>query len=105
MVSLFSIGRHLWFAVAALGWLGCGNLEADRICLGRTCQMLGESFACTAFVSCYERTGGTVGSLDSTYGPKGTCWRATSPSVAESCTAACASALSSLRSQFPDAGC
>ena len=84
--------------------LGCGDLEKDRICIGHPCGDFGQSKACALYVACYEATGGTPGSLDSSYGKQGTCWQFSS-SVSQSCTAACRSAIDSLRSAFPDAGC
>lgn len=84
--------------------VGCGDLEQDRICLGHPCRKLGQTEECAAYVACYEKTGGTPGSLDSSYGRNGTCWT-TSEAATQACTAACASAIQSLRSAYPDAGC
>ena len=63
-----------------------------------------QSAECKAYVTCYEATGGTKGSLDSSYGTMGTCWTTTT-TAADSCTAACKSAISSLKTAYPDAGC
>lgn len=63
-----------------------------------------QSPECKAYVTCYEATGGTKGSLDSSYGPMGTCWTTTT-AAADSCTSACKTALASLQSAYPDAGC
>ncbi len=62
-----------------------------------------QSAECKAYVTCYESTGGTKGSLDSSYGGSGTCWMTSS--TADSCTAACKSAITSLKAVYPDAGC
>ncbi len=59
---------------------------------------------CKSYVACFEATGGTRGSLDTTYGDKGSCWMSTD-SAADSCTAACKAALASLKTANPDAGC
>ena len=59
---------------------------------------------CRSYLTCYERTGGTVGSLDSTYGPNGTCW-SNGSATQTACADACKSALSSIRTAYPDAGC
>jgi hypothetical protein len=93
---------HRPLLIALLSLCACGNLEADRICLNGPCA--GQSRACKDYVACYEKTGGTPGVLDSSYGPGGTCWTLNSQ-TAMSCTAACTSAISSLRSAYPDAGC
>jgi hypothetical protein len=63
-----------------------------------------QSAECKAYVTCYEATGGTKGSLDSSYGTMGSCWSTTS-AAADSCTSACKTALASLQSAYPDAGC
>ena len=63
----------------------------------------GQSAECKAYVTCYEATGGTKGSLDASYGSSGTCWMTTA--TGDSCTAACKSAITSLKSAYPDAGC
>jgi hypothetical protein len=63
---------------------------------------LSQSTACADYLACAYATGAQAGSLDSTYGPAGTCW--TNQTVADSCTSACTSALGELGSLFPDAG-
>ena len=63
-----------------------------------------QSDECRAYVACYEKTGGTKGHLDSTYGPDGTCWTTTT-TAAHECTSACKTAAATLKSSFPDAGC
>lgn len=63
-----------------------------------------QSVECKAYVGCYEATGGTRGSLDSTYGPSGACWSTTS-AAANACTSACKTAIVSLMSAYPNAGC
>jgi hypothetical protein len=63
-----------------------------------------QSAECKAYVTCYEATGGTKGSLDSSYGAMGTCW-STTTAAATACTDACKSATASLKSVYPDAGC
>lgn len=59
---------------------------------------------CSRYVACFEMTGGTKGSLDTTYGPMGSCWT-TTDAAAEACEVACKTALPSLREEYPDAGC
>ena len=81
---------------------GCGDLEANRICTSGPCPQ--QSAQCKTYVACYLATGGTPGSLDSTYGPNGTCWTS-SAAATEACTASCASQIRFLRQGFPDAGC
>lgn len=93
--------------LGALGLLAAacgGDPEKDRICLGKPCPRFGQSEECAAYVACYEMTGGTPGSLDSSYGRNGTCW-IINDVASQSCTAACKSAIQSLRSAYPDAGC
>ena len=83
-------------------WTGCGDLEADRICLNNPCPK--QTRACKDYVACYYVTGGVQGSLDATYGPGGTCWT-TNAAVIDACTSACAAGVASMRTAFPDAGC
>ena len=59
---------------------------------------------CKAYVTCFEATGGTKGTLDSSYGPMGSCWTA-APERAQSCDDACVEAQNALIADFPDAGC
>ena len=75
----------------------CGD---GGYCTGYSMQ----SQQCRSYIACYERTGGAVGSLDSSYGPSGTCWT-TSAAAAQACTNACGQALPALKSAYPDAGC
>src|SRR5688500_14809384 len=89
------------FLIAVLG-IACGDLEQDRICLNPPCQVPGQTKECAAYVACYERTVGTPGVLDSTYGKNGVCWQNDSSAMA--CTSACISAVASLRS-ISDGGC
>lgn len=96
--------RAFLLCTVALAALGCGDLEKDRICLGHPCGDYGQSKACALYVACYEATGGTVGALDSSYGKRGTCWTS-STAASQSCTAACTTAIESLRAAFPSAGC
>ena len=65
----------------------------------------GQSDECKAYVACYYKTGGTAGSLDSSYGASGSCW--TTPTGGESCTSACKTANASYKSSglAADAGC
>ena len=63
----------------------------------------GQSQDCKDYLACAEKTGTGSTSLTDTYGPSGTCW--TNTTSAESCTSACKSALSSLKTGYPDAGC
>jgi hypothetical protein len=93
--------RVRWF-VAFLS-LGCGDLEADRVCASPPCRVPGrQSPECAAFAKCYYATGGFPGSIDSTYGPGGTCWTSGETS-ANACTQSCASSLPTYRAL--DAGC
>ena len=84
---------------ALLLFVGCGG---ERLCLSGPCPT--QSAACRDFITCFNLTGGTSGSLDSTYGPKGTCWTS-NQNVVNACTEACTSALASEKVSFPDAGC
>ena len=85
--------------------LACGAVAALSVfaiaCGG---SAPGQSAECKAYVTCYENTGGTKGSLNASYGPMGTCWT-TTQAAADSCTAACKMALTSLNPAHPDAGC
>jgi hypothetical protein len=63
-----------------------------------------QSAVCAAFVSCFDGVFGDNATVDSAYGPQGTCWAATQ-AVASSCNEACASSLNDLASEYPDAGC
>jgi hypothetical protein len=83
-----------------LGVVAGLSLIAIAACGGGPSQ----SAECKAYVTCYEATGGTKGSLDSSYGAMGTCWTTTT-AAADSCTSACKTALASLQSAYPDAGC
>jgi len=78
-------------------WMKCEECTAGQ-CGGLSPQ----STSCKKYVSCYEATGGTFGSLASTYGTNGTCWTNTA-ATANACTEACISALSALRSAHPNA--
>ena len=83
---------------------GCGDLEADRICITPPCSIPGRSTPdCQTFLVCYSRTGGDVNGLQSTYGNGGTCWTS-GAATADSCTSACKSAVRSLKLST-DAGC
>jgi hypothetical protein len=64
----------------------------------------GQSQECKDYLACAEKTKTGSQSLTDTYGDKGTCWT-TGGATADSCTAACKSALSSLKTGYPDAGC
>ena len=60
----------------------------------------GQTSDCTRYLSCVVAFGGSTASLDSQYGPDGTCWADTA--TAEKCTKYCKSAVAA----FPaDAGC
>jgi hypothetical protein len=65
----------------------------------------GQSTECKDYIACYEKTGGTKGSLDSTYGAMGTCWSTGVAATAESCTSTCKSSLATTKTSYPDAGC
>ena len=67
----------------------------------------GQSTECKNYILCYEKTGGTKGSLDSSYGASGSCWSTGVAASAEACTTACKSANDSYKStgQGADAGC
>ena len=79
----------------------CAACGSDRICLSGPCGK--QDPACATYVRCYESTGGTRGSLDSTYGSGGSCWF--NAATASACSGSCRTAVSSLRAAFPDAGC
>ena len=79
----------------AVGLLGCGCYGADAGYGGGDCK---------AYVTCYEATGGTRGSLDSTYGTMGTCWTTTSQ-AADNCLRVCKEQLAAVAMAHPDAGC
>ena len=64
-----------------------------------------QSTECKDYVACYEKTGGTKGSLDTTYGASGTCWSTGVQTTADSCTATCKSSLAATKTSYPDAGC
>jgi len=67
---------------------------------------ISQSQDCKDYITCYEKTpGATKGSLDSTYGPMGTCWSTGVQATADSCTSTCKSEISTLKTDFPDAGC
>ncbi len=78
-------------AVGVLGLVACGGGAS-------------QSTECKDYVACYEKTGGTKGSLDSSYGAMGTCW-STTTAAATACTDACKSATAALKSAYADAGC
>ena len=60
----------------------------------------GQSMACSRYIACVVKFVGSSASLDSTYGPSGTCWM--DPQTSESCNTRCKMALAA----FPgDAGC
>jgi hypothetical protein len=63
----------------------------------------GQSQDCKDYLSCATKVGQSTQSLTDTYGPSGTCWSTTATS--DSCTSACKSALSSLKTAYADAGC
>lgn len=77
---------------AALGWLAA---HAGGI---------SQHSACRDYVRCFEATGGVKGSLDSSYGPMGTCWTTTDFRYWE-CADECFDAHSARIAAFPDAGC
>lgn len=77
----------------ALCAVGC---DCGRVIMGST--------ECDAYIACFEKTGGTKGSLDATYGASGSCWMG-SGAQADSCSAACKNALAMLKGANPDAGC
>jgi hypothetical protein len=82
---------------------GCGDPEASRICANPPCLVPGRaSQDCLDFLACMAKQGMSNSSLDSTYGNGGVCWTS-AQATADSCTAACKSALASLRSSPP--GC
>ena len=80
----------------------CSAMD-ERICLGHPCPK--QSKACKDFITCYEATGFVSrGSLDTTYGPNGSCWTISQAAV-DSCTSSCASGSAALKAMVPDAGC
>lgn len=93
------LARASLLLLAVWGLAGCGG---DRVCLSGPCPR--QSQSCKDYVDCFVATGGTRGSLDTSYGPRGTCWTV-NQAVVDSCSSACASALLMLKMAFPDAGC
>ena len=83
-----------------LGVVAAAGIFAVVACGGGASQ----STECKDYLVCYVKTGGTLSTLDSTYGAMGTCWTTTT-AVATSCTDACKAATTALKSGFPDAGC
>jgi hypothetical protein len=76
-------------------WMRCEE------CVGGACGgSVDQSPECSKYVRCYEATGGTAGSLDSSYGQFGNCWTA-GQSTASACTSTCTSALASLKTAYP----
>ena len=63
-----------------------------------------QSTECKNYVACLEKTGTSTTSLKDTYGEKGSCWT-TGGTTADTCTSACKTALDSLKTGYPDAGC
>ena len=84
-----------------LGVVSAGGNLAFAACGGGTPP---QSTECKDYVTCYEATGGTKGSLDLSYGEKGSCW-STTTAAATACTDACKSAEAALKSAYADAGC
>ncbi len=60
--------------------------------------------SCIAYVRCYEATGGIKGSLDSSYGPMGTCWTTTEMRYWD-CADECVALQTDRIAMHPDAGC
>ncbi len=76
-------------------WMRCED------CVNGACGgSVSQSAACQKYVSCYVASGGTAGSLDSSYGPNGTCWTA-GQATATACTDACVQASAALKSAYP----
>lgn len=64
-----------------------------------------QSPECADFLACYEATyPGQTASIQSSYGPNGTCWTGSS-ATADSCTNACRSGLTSLRQSSTAGAC
>jgi hypothetical protein len=63
-----------------------------------------QSTECKDYLKCYDKTSGTTGTLDATYGASGTCWTTTT-AYADTCTSTCKSSLATTKAAFPDAGC
>lgn len=77
---------RIWVLWAAVVAMGCGGA--------------GQSAECKQYVDCVAKLSGSSASVDSTYGPQGSCWMETG--TAEGCTKQCKTALAG----FPaDAGC
>jgi hypothetical protein len=62
---------------------------------------ISQSTDCSNYVACYDKAMGTTGTMDSTYGKTGTCWTTTQAS-ADACTAACKSAMSTMKTSYPN---
>ena len=60
--------------------------------LGMTaCGGGGQSPECKKYVECVAKLSGSSASVDSTYGPDGSCWA--DPTMADSCTKKCKTAV------------
>lgn len=92
-------------AIAAL-WLVASSCGLLVLCGASGCLVgiADTKGPCRSYVTCAEATGATKGSLDSSYGPMGTCWT-TTMEMADACTKACHTGLAALQKQYPDAGC
>ncbi len=65
----------------------------------------GQSTDCKNYVACYEKTGGTKGSLDASFGASGTCWSVST--TTETCNTTCKTQIDLYKSNGTgaDAGC
>ena len=65
-----------------------------------------QSTDCQDYINCFEKTGGTKDSLESAYGPMGSCW-STTQTAADKCTSSCKAANDDYKSNGigADAGC
>ena len=88
-----------------------GKLDVRKLLLGFGCLVIAacsgaaaQSPECIAYLSCYGKTGGTVSTLDTTYGASGTCWTTTS-ALSKECTANCKKGVAAINDAYPDAGC
>jgi hypothetical protein len=75
-------------------------IAAGLLAMGACTGGGGQTSDCNRYIACVVKLGGSSASLDSKYGPEGTCWM--DSAMAESCEKYCKSALAA----FPgDAGC
>jgi len=80
--------------------MSCDNVQATATFGATVTTGSKQSSTCKKLIACYDAVSGTTGTLDSSYGPNGTCW-STTQATADACTSACSSALSSYAAANP----